>query len=508
MKIIALCLVMGSLVAAWGSPSSAASPEVTNVALNQRQDGSGLVDISYDVADADGDPLMISVRASLDGGATWDFPVINTAGDIGAGVMSGVDRSIVWNLGIVPQKFSGSDFMVKVIASDVGVDFPANSPGQTAIMDFSAIDWSNPANIEKYSRAGLCQIMAANVWQGGDNGHIDVVGQMRALNPDIKVIGYVSAKSAQLSGESPSADLFWHEWFLRTRPYWAYTTTGDTVQDWPNTVVINILNPDCRTAMVETIVEFQRNSLNQLDGIFWDYFNPSLWIPNVVSVEGEPDLDGDGIGHFNDPDERAAYRSAEVALVQAVRDSLGEGFIQIFNGQRAYSDTTFASLADGLIYELFPTLYFPDPDMAHALDPNFANSLTNIRNVLRADNGGPFIVLTNPWRNFYNDQNMQPTRVETGNQFRAVALLVDAYACWSTDGTSSFNYIYGWPQVPVSLGAPLGEATYESNFIRRDFAYGRVEIEMKSGFYPNAFDYRIWELGQIVEELAIPYHFP
>ncbi len=37
---------------------------------------------------------------------------------------------------------------------------------------------------------------------------------------------------------------------------------------------------------------------------------------------------------------------------------------------------------------------------------------------------------------------------------------------------------------------------------------GKVEIEMTSGSYPNPFDSRVWALGRIVEELAIPYRFP
>lgn len=55
-----------------------------------------------------------------------------------------------------------------------------------------------------------------------------------------------------------------------------------------------------------------------------------------------------------------------MSLVTAARDSLGEDCIQIFNGQRAYGEPAFAALADGAFYELFPTLFFPDNDMAHA----------------------------------------------------------------------------------------------------------------------------------------------
>ena len=87
--------------------------------------------------------------------------------------------------------------------------------------------------------------------------------------------------------------------------------------------------------------------------------------------------------------------------------------------------------------------------------------------------------------------------------FRAVALVVDAYSVWN-----SGNYWYGWTDNEISLGDALGPATFEGNFIRRNFQYGRVEIEMTSGFYPDPFDYRIWVQGNLVEELSIPYHNP
>ena len=50
------------------------APVVENVIFEQRTDGSYLVDVYYDVYDADGDYLTINMRVSDDGGETWDFP--------------------------------------------------------------------------------------------------------------------------------------------------------------------------------------------------------------------------------------------------------------------------------------------------------------------------------------------------------------------------------------------------------------------------------------------------
>jgi hypothetical protein len=256
-------------------------------------------------------------------------------------------------------------------------------------------------------------------------------------------------------------------------------------------------------------MEFQASSANKLDGVMWDYFNNALWVyDQIPNVTGEPDMDGDGIAHLSDTDEMAAYRNAEVSLVSALRDSLGEGFIQVFNGQRAYSDSTFAGLADGLMYELFPTLGFPQPNMQNALNPSFLHNLYAIRGRLRDANGGPWVVMFNPWINRYNDQNNQVATIQTGNQFRVVAMLMGGYASWNTHDGSTFSYTYGWPEVDVSLGEPIGPPVYDGNFIRREFQYGRVELEWTTGRYPSPFKYKIWALGQRIEELAIPFHFP
>ena len=46
-------------------------PEVENVTASQRTDGSKIVDITYDVTDADGDLLSITLMLSEDGRETF-----------------------------------------------------------------------------------------------------------------------------------------------------------------------------------------------------------------------------------------------------------------------------------------------------------------------------------------------------------------------------------------------------------------------------------------------------
>lgn len=485
-----------------------ADPVVSNVIMEQLTDGSGLVHIHYDVSDAEGDSLAVVLQLSDDVGATYNYPVLNVSGDVGQGITPGTGKTIVWDAGSLPMVIVDENMQARVIASDLGVEWHAHSPRHVAITDGSSPDWADPATIEKFSRADFVVVMGHHLWKGGGAGSINVIEQMKALNPDMVIVGYCSVKSAQIAGLQQNPESYWYNWYVNTEPYFVQTTEGEVAQDWPTSRLINILEPGCRTAMIDVIMDMQNNSLNVFDGIMWDYFNNWLWVSPNVETLGDPDMDGDGIGHWDDPDEMVAYRAAQVELVNATRDSLGEGFIQFFNGQRAYADSSFAALGDGAFYELFPTLFFPHPDMAHALDPDYPFSLMNARSWFRTQNGGPFLVLSSIWYTSFVDNNYEATVIITGDKFRAVSLIADTYSSWNTNMDGSHSPVYNWTSHDVSLGEPLGPAVFEDPFIRRDFQYGRVEIEMTYGGYPDPFDYRIWCLGQLVSELAIPYHTP
>src|SRR3989339_333914 len=95
-----------------------ANPEVTNVQALQRTDGSMLVDISYDLEDADGDAVTISINVSDDDGFTYTVNATSLTGDTGSGITSGTGKSIVWDAGTDVPGVSGTEYRVKVIADD------------------------------------------------------------------------------------------------------------------------------------------------------------------------------------------------------------------------------------------------------------------------------------------------------------------------------------------------------------------------------------------------------
>jgi formylglycine-generating enzyme required for sulfatase activity len=125
--ILTGCAVAGLLAA---NVAEAGAPAVSNVRAEQRSDTT-LVDIYYDVEDADGDALTVTVEVSDDEGMTYSIRAVSFTGDVGPGVAVGTDRHIVWDAGKdVPDTYS-VHFMVRVTADD-GVG-PAPPPGMVLI---------------------------------------------------------------------------------------------------------------------------------------------------------------------------------------------------------------------------------------------------------------------------------------------------------------------------------------------------------------------------------------
>ena len=99
------------------SAAFAAVPVVSNVTSQQRV-GTKLVDIFYNVADADGDLLKIRIEVSSNAGTTYNVPASSLSGAIGTNVTPGTGKQIVWNAGVDWDGEYSAQMRVKVIASD------------------------------------------------------------------------------------------------------------------------------------------------------------------------------------------------------------------------------------------------------------------------------------------------------------------------------------------------------------------------------------------------------
>lgn len=100
------------------------APVVTNVFIAQRA-GTKLVDITYDVTDADGDPLTITVEVSTDGGQNYTLPAENFRGTgYGPGIEPGTNLSVVWDAGADWPDSRTTNLRVRVTADDTPVAPP------------------------------------------------------------------------------------------------------------------------------------------------------------------------------------------------------------------------------------------------------------------------------------------------------------------------------------------------------------------------------------------------
>ena len=96
-------------------------PVIDTVRVEQRIN-TKKVDIYYDVLDFDNDSLVVLLKVSDDGGATFNIPAQTFSGDYGLGIVPGNNKQIMWNAGIDYPEQVGENYRVKLIVSDVKID--------------------------------------------------------------------------------------------------------------------------------------------------------------------------------------------------------------------------------------------------------------------------------------------------------------------------------------------------------------------------------------------------
>ena len=97
--------------------ASAGIPVVSNVTAVQRV-GTKLVDITYNVADSDGDTLKIRVEISDNAGTLYSVPAFSFTGAVGDTITPGNNKTIVWDAGVDWDGEYSDQMKVKVIATD------------------------------------------------------------------------------------------------------------------------------------------------------------------------------------------------------------------------------------------------------------------------------------------------------------------------------------------------------------------------------------------------------
>ena len=125
MKSLVLSLMLSATL-----PSLAVPPVVSNIRASQRP-GTKLVDVYYDVSDADGGSQTVEMQVSADAGLTYSIPCPTASGDIGPGVSLGANKHIIWNAGADWGGNFVAQTKVRVTAFDGTT--PAAPPGMALI---------------------------------------------------------------------------------------------------------------------------------------------------------------------------------------------------------------------------------------------------------------------------------------------------------------------------------------------------------------------------------------
>jgi formylglycine-generating enzyme required for sulfatase activity len=113
---VAAALVL--LLAAAPAAHAQSAPVVTNVVATQIA-GTYYVSITYDVSDADGDSVTVSVVCSSDNGVSYNLLPVSVTGDVNVAMTPGPGKQIIWNAAADYPGNLWPQVVAKVIANDV-----------------------------------------------------------------------------------------------------------------------------------------------------------------------------------------------------------------------------------------------------------------------------------------------------------------------------------------------------------------------------------------------------
>jgi hypothetical protein len=305
---------------------------------------------------------------------------------------------------------------------------------------------------------------------------VDIIARMRELNPDLKILGYLTVlQVTELYSDTTYLEhhLPWELDFYRlVEDKWAWTTLGDTLHVWPEIIFLDPIDERGRgddelmNGIVDMLEEYNNRYPGAIDGVMHDYFMYQPYVsPYNDNVIGDVDLDGNGILIGDDENEQAVFLRWQKDYAAAIRSRLGRDFIQIANGKVPQDDAELAGHLNGIFYEWFPNMTWSLTDRA-----GFEKLLENQADGWLAEaHGRTWSILTN-------------NEIEYNNMFCMLSgLLAD---CFYTELVGDYRF-RGW-SIDIDAGQMTSELTVEGKAdsiltYRRFFGQGEARIS----FNPN-----------------------
>lgn len=173
-----------------------AEPIVSNVTATQLSDTTD-VQIEYQLSDDTLNDNVVELQISDDGGSTWNVPVISVSGDVGSGITSGINKSILWQAGIDYTDQEKNTMMVRVRAVDTYHNQGDYTNSVNFVLDTRAPVIVTQANILAQPRAGETTVLVGG---GFSENNPNTNNFYVALNDD----GYGSPEPGDTNTATPS----------------------------------------------------------------------------------------------------------------------------------------------------------------------------------------------------------------------------------------------------------------------------------------------------------------
>lgn len=333
-------------------------------------------------------------------------------------------------------------------------------------------EWDE-ATIASAARAGLVIFPMARCFSPDA---VDIIARLRELNPDIRILGYLSVLHVtELYPDTAylKAHLPWdYDFYRLVENKWAWTTAGDTLHIWPGMIFLDPIDDrgqaddELMTGIIDLLEEYNSRWPGAIDGVMHDYFMYAPYVsPYNENVIGDIDLDGNGILTSEDENERAVFLRWQKDYAAAIRSRMGPGFIQIANGKVPQEDAELAGYLNGIFYEFFPNMAWSLTDRTgfEILLENQADGW------LTEAHGRTWSLLTN-------------NSIEYNNMFCLLSSMLTG--CFYTELINDFTF-RGW-SIDIDAGQALSGLTVEGKAdsiltYRRSFSDGEALIS----FNPN-----------------------
>ena len=335
----------------------------------------------------------------------------------------------------------------------------------------------------------------------------DIFNTLRALNPDIKIIAYLSAMEFPVSRYQTleSASGPWHKMYAGIKnEWWLADSQGGKHSVWPGNWSLNVTDycPNIAGQKFNTFLpQFIKNELIRgglWDGVFFDNVLDGIKFTN----NGLVDINNDGkIDEKNWVDNE--WRNAMKNMLNKTRQLLGNDKIIIVN-----SSSYALESINGRLYETWPSIWYG----------GWTGEMNDYKKLENKIRYWPQTIILNP--NTENSgawQNFQKVRFGL-----ASTLLGNGYFAFDF-GDSDHSQTWWYDEYNIDLGIPLNEATnlltgkklnFEPGVWRRDFSSGVVlvnstnktqTIDLGSGIYEKIRGQQdpITNNGQLVRKISL-----